>query len=114
MIFSPSTVSVVLIYSAMAIYAMALVAFTLDLARRAAPVKSATVTQTSPDVRSGADSSPGITMVREKTGPPASIVRRSSSPYLRGSFISQVLFFAESQPTGCPGQTCTSSRSHRP
>jgi cytochrome c-type biogenesis protein CcsB len=78
MIFSPSTVSVVLIYSAMAIYAMALVAFTLDLARRAAPVKSATVTQTSPDVRSGADSSPGITMVREKTGPPASIVRRSS------------------------------------
>jgi cytochrome c-type biogenesis protein CcsB len=78
MIFSPSTVSVVLIYSAMAIYAIALVAFTLDLARRAAPAKSATVTQTPPAVRRGPVSSPGITMVREKTEPPASIVRQSS------------------------------------
>lgn len=78
MIFSPSTVSVVLIYSAMAIYAMALVAFTLDLARRAAPVRSATVTQTSSAVRGGPVSSPGITIIREKTEPTDSMVRRSS------------------------------------
>lgn len=75
---SPSTISVVLIYSAMAIYAIALVAFTLDLARRAAPAKSAVVAHGLPAVRKGAVSAPAITMVQEKTGPPASIVRRAS------------------------------------
>lgn len=41
MTLSPSTISVVLIYSAMAVYAVAFVAYTLELARRAAPIAKA-------------------------------------------------------------------------
>ncbi len=79
----PSTVSIVLIYSAMAIYSIALVAFTLDLARRAAPINTSVMNQVSFASRtsagqSGAIPSPATTVVRETAEHPALTMRTSS------------------------------------
>jgi cytochrome c-type biogenesis protein CcsB len=98
--FSASTLSIVLIYSAMAIYAIALVAYTLDLARRAAPLnraaplKAAVSAQASSSSRTAAggdvvDSSSGTVDVLVATKPPALTVRQSSGS--RAGRIAQAL-----------------------
>ena len=81
---SPSTASIVLIYSAMATYAIALVAYTLDLARRAAPLRATAAARNSPTSRTSAvddpaGSSSATTVVMVATESQALTVRESSS-----------------------------------
>lgn len=82
MIFSSSEISIVLMYSAMAVYAIAFVAYTIDLARRAAPIiaERPAVAQIGSEASGSAIASVGTTVTMAKPRAAALAVGRDPQP----------------------------------
>jgi cytochrome c-type biogenesis protein CcsB len=82
MTLSSSEISIVLVYSAMAVYAIAFVAYTLDLARRASPnvAEPSVVAQIGSETTGSAVASVGTTLTVTKPRTAAPAVGRDTQP----------------------------------